>query len=184
MGSQRIIVFEGCDRVGKTNIAKALSHATGIPTFKATSEHDAYLSSKVSKRELFLNQLRYADPRVCDLLRQTRQSVIVDRSWPSEYVYSRVMKRETDAMMLEHIDEEWSKLGAEVIVCYRTSYDGIVDDIDPNIDAPVLRELTDRYFEFAEWSKCKVHKLNVDDEDLKRELNETFQLLKMELFFP
>jgi thymidylate kinase len=178
VGQQRLVFLEGCDRTGKTNIAKALSAATGIPRFKATSEHDAYLSSKVSKRELFLNQLRYADPRVCDLLKQTGQSVIFDRGFPSEYVYSQVMNRETDMKMLMHLDEEWSKLGTIVIICHRSSYEGIVDDLDPKITASVLQTLTDMYKNvFASWSKCKIHTLCVDDEDLQREVNDVLSFI-------
>ena len=59
---QQIVFFVGPDRCGKTEISKATSAAIGVPYFKASSEHDSFLSSKVTKREAFLNQLRYADP--------------------------------------------------------------------------------------------------------------------------
>jgi hypothetical protein len=171
-GPQRLVFFVGPDMCGKTNIAQALSHATGIPYFKATSEHDAYLSSKVSKRELFLNQLRYADPRVVDLLKQTGQSVVFDRGWPCEYAYSTVMGRETDNKMLWHLDEQWASLDARIVSCYRTSYMGIVDDLDEGIRAGTLHELDSAYVDFAQRTRCKVHRLCVDDEDLEREVAE------------
>lgn len=172
-GPQQIVFFVGPDQCGKTHIAQALSRATGIPYFKATSEHDAYLSSKVSKRELFLNQLRYADPRVVDLLKQGGDSRIFDRGWPCEFSYSRVMNRETDMKMLQHLDEAWAALGAKVVVCYRSSYHGIVDDLDPGITAKVLHELAEQYFEFGRsFTKCKTYNLCVDDENLNREVAE------------
>jgi hypothetical protein len=177
-GPQRIVFFVGPDMCGKTNIAQALSRATGIPYFKASSEHDAYLSSKVSKRELFNNQLRYADPRVCDLLKQTGQSVVFDRGFPCEYVYSRVMGRQSDTQMLLHLDREWANLGAWVILCYRTSYLGIVDDLDPNITSHKLDALSAEYFDFAKRiTKCRTYALCVDDEDLQRELGDVYKAL-------
>ena len=172
VGRQRIVFFVGPDRCGKTEISTALSKVTDIPYFKASSEHDAFLSSRVSKRELFLNQLRYADPRVMDLLRQTGASVIFDRGYPCEAAYSKVFNRETDIKMLQHLDEEWAKLDARIVLCHRTSYAGIRDDLDPTIEHHALNLIHDAYFEFASWTKCKLLKLNVDDENLQRELDE------------
>lgn len=162
---------------GKTNIAKAVASVTGVPYFKATSEHDSYLSSKVSKREAFLNQLRYADPRVFDVLKQTGHSIIFDRGYPCELAYSLVMKRETDNTMLVHMDEMWASLGAKVVFCRRSDYSGIVDDLDPSIGAETLAKLDAAYDHFAEVTKAKVYKLNVDDEDINREVDEVLEFM-------
>jgi|SRR5579863_1085758 len=172
VGRQRIVFFVGPDMCGKTEISKALSRVTDIPYFKASSEHDAFLSSRVSKRELFLNQLRYADPRVMDLLKQTGASVIFDRGFPCEYAYSKVFDRETDDKMLRHLDEQWAKLDARIVLCCRSGYSGIVDDLDPTVKGETLARLHDAYMDFASWTQCKVLKLNVDDENLQRELDE------------
>lgn len=169
---QRIVFFVGPDMCGKTNIAHAVSQATGIPCFKASSEHDSYLSSKASKREAFLNQLRYADPRVFDVLKQTGYSLIFDRGFPCEAVYSRVMGRETDQVMLAHMDEMWASIDARVVFCHRSSYAGIVDDLDPNIKEVTLQRLHNAYVDFANVTRCKVLRLNVDDEDIVREVSE------------
>ena len=164
---------------GKTQIAKEVSRRTGIPYFKATSEHDTYLSSKTTKREAFLNQLRYADPRVFDVLKQTGHSIIFDRGFPCEWVYSKVMGRDTDLSMLQHMDEMWASIDARIVVCYRTSYLGIVDDLDPKITSHMLDALSSEYMEFARnYTKCKVHLLCVDDEDLDREVTEVMRFLK------
>ncbi len=177
IGRQRIVFFVGPDMCGKTEIAKALSRMTDIPYFKASSEHDAFLSSRVSKRELFLNQLRYADPRVMDLLKQTGQSVIFDRGYPCEYAYSKVFERETDTKMLKHLDEQWSTLDARIVLCYRSSYAGITDDLDPTVKGEVLHKLHDAYADFASWTRCKLLRLNVDDEDLQREIDEVYHFI-------
>lgn len=175
---QKIVMICGPDMTGKTQIAQELSRRTGLPYFKATSEHTSFLSSRVSKNDQFLNQLRFADPRVLDLLRQTGHSVIFDRAYPCEYSYSKVLGRETDMKMLHHVDEEWANIGARVVLCHRSSYVGIEDDLDPTINAEVLQKLHDEYFTFASWTKTKLLKLNVDDEDLEREMREVLAFIK------
>ena len=84
MSKQHVVMFVGPDRCGKTNIIAEVERLTGIPSFKATSEHDSFLSSKTTKREAFLNQLRYADPRVFDILKQTGYSLMFDRAHPCD----------------------------------------------------------------------------------------------------
>ena len=53
--AQQVIMLVGPDRCGKTEIAKELSKRTGIPRFKASTEHDTYLNGLSG----FLNQLLY-----------------------------------------------------------------------------------------------------------------------------
>lgn len=174
---QQLIFFVGPDMCGKTNIAQTLSQLSGIPYFKATSEHTSFLGSRVSKNDQFLNQLRFADPRVYDMLRQTKHSVIFDRGFPCEFAYSQVFGRETDMTMLRHMDEAYAGLGAKIIFCRRTSYSGIKDDLDESIQEELLWKLDYSYHEFFRWSKCKRMILTVDDEDLDREINEISQFV-------
>lgn len=169
---QRIVILCGPDMCGKTHIAKELSRVTGIPYFKATSEHTSFLSSRVAKNDQFLNQLRFADPRVLDLLRQTGHSVVFDRGFPCEYSYAKVFDRETDMTMLRHLDDAYASLGAHVILCHRTDYSGIKDDLDPTVDTHLLNELHDAYWDFARWTKCKLFKLDVTDENLNKQVLE------------
>jgi hypothetical protein len=171
---QRIIVVVGPDMCGKTEIAKALASELKLPYFKASSEHETYLRHS----DRFLQQLRYADPRLIDFLRQTGYGVVVDRAWPCEFAYSRVFGRETDADMLRHVDEEMAQLDAFVIICHRTSYAGIVDDIDASITEDRLIELDQTYQEFALWTKCNNMLLNVDDENLTRELSDIMKCIR------
>jgi hypothetical protein len=162
----------GPDMTGKTQIAKELSKRTGIPYFKASSERTTYLETKVTRPELFLNQLLYADPRAFDLAKQVGFSMVMDRAYPCEAVYSQVMERKTDMDAIHVMDGLWASLGAKIVICYRSSYEGIVDDIDEKITAPVLKRLTEAYFAFSDWTRCDVLRLNVDDEDLNREVEE------------
>lgn len=75
VSEQRIIIMIGPDRCGKTEIAKRLAFLQGLPYFKASSEHETYLS----KQGQFVQQLKHADPRMVDFLSQTGHSVIFDR---------------------------------------------------------------------------------------------------------
>lgn len=175
---QKLVFFIGPDRCGKTQISKAVSKALNIPYFKATSEHTSFLSTRVSTSDQFLNQLRFADPRVLDILRQTGHSVIFDRGFPCEYAYSKVMGRETDMVMLKHVDEAYAALGAAVVFCHRSSYNGIRDDLDPSIGQELLDRLHAAYELFTYWTKCRLLRLNVDDENLDREVREVVDFVK------
>lgn len=171
---QKLVFFVGPDMCGKTQIAKHVARYLRVPYFKASDEHNSYLS----KKDRFINQLRYADMRVFDVLKQTGQSVVFDRGYPCEWVYSQVFERETDMDVLKLEDESYASLGATIILCHRSSYAGIVDDIDPRIENHVLCELHDAYFDFAKWTKCRLLKVNVDDEDLERETREIVDFVR------
>jgi deoxyadenosine/deoxycytidine kinase len=176
--NQDLVFFVGPDMTGKTQIAQATAAELQVPYFKATSEHTSFLSMRVSTSDQFLNQLRFADPRVLDMLRQTGHSVVFDRGFPCEYAYSKVFCRETDVVMLRHLDEEYAKLGACVIFCHRSSYEGLRDDLDSSIGHELLSELHAAYEDFVSWSKCSVLRLNVDDEDLNREVTDVVDFVR------
>jgi|SRR6478609_1243816 len=180
MSQQQLVFLVGPDRCGKTEIAKELSRWLNVPYFKATSEHTTFLSSRVSKNDQFLNQLRFAEPRVIDILRQTKHSMVFDRGFPCEFVYSKVMGRETDLTMLSHVDEAYSMMGAKIIICRRSSYVGIQDDLDPTIKEETLQQLDDAYFEFLAMTRCKSLVLNVDDENLDREIKDILDFLDVD----
>jgi thymidylate kinase len=165
---QQILFVVGPDMSGKTNIAKAIVAETGFAYFKASSEHGTYLKSK----NRFIDQLRHADPRVADFMKQTGVNVIMDRGFPCEYAYSKVLGRRTDKKMIKMMDEAYASLGSKILFCHRSSYEGIIDDIDSKLDAQKLQLIHEAYEEFFKMSKCSVHHLNVDDEDLKREVDE------------
>lgn len=159
---------------GKTQIAKELSRRLDVPYFKAASEHQSFLKEP----NKFVMQLRYADPRVADLLRQTGHSVIFDRAWPCEWVYSQALGRVTDWDALRHSDQLYASIGTKIVICRRASYEGIVDDIDPRLNGSLLAAIDGLYEEFSRWTKCETMFLNVDDEDLDREVSEIERWLR------
>lgn len=173
---QRVLLCGGPDRCGKTNILKELERRTGIPYFKATTERSNFVSSQ----ERFINELRYADPRVADILYQTGWSMLIDRGYMCEWVYARFFDRPTDMKALRVMDNEYKKIGAKILICTRKSFAGIQDDLDPRIDEQALTRISGLYEEFSRWTKCKTHTLFVDDEDLEREVNEVLTYLEVQ----
>lgn len=153
---------------GKTQISKEWSNVKNIPYFKASSEHETYLE----KKDKFINQLKFSDTRMVDFLSQTKHSVIFDRAWPCEFAYSKVFNRQTDLNVLKSVDYAYSQLNTNLILCYRSSYKGIVDDLDSTINSDKLSKIEKAYREFLAITKCKYYILNVDDNNLQREIEE------------
>ena len=175
--SQQIIVFVGPDKCGKTEIAHELSQQLGIPTFKASTE-----KGKFRDEEDFILEMQYADPRMVDILKQTGYSIILDRAWPCEWVYSTAFNRETDGDAIFKSDNGFANLGAKVVVCYRTSYNGLVDeDAQDRLTEDMLGKLEQLYRSFAQMSACEIYFLNVDDEDLEREVSEIMTFINEEI---
>jgi len=176
MKRQQIIVLDGADMCGKTQIARELSHRINVPYYKASDEHQAF----VGKQDYFINSLKYSDTRLVDFIRQTETSVIFDRCWPSEYVYSLFFDRPTDLETLWEIDRRYAQLGAKIVLCTRSTFAGIHDDLKPDWIGPEeLHRLDMLYHLFAADSKCEIHWLNVDDENLDREVTEIQKFLDL-----
>lgn len=155
-----VVFVCGPDKCCKTKIVKKLARALAVPAFKASSER----SNFVGRSTEFLPELRFADPRIVDFLAQTKHSVVFDRGYPCEYVYSKVLERVTDQEALWKIDEGYAKLGAVVIICHRLSYKGIVDDLRPDLlTEHVLEDLDSVYTKFQGLSKCRSMRVAVDD---------------------
>ena len=165
--AQRIIIYDGPDRSGKTEQAKELSQRLGIPYFKNAAEHVHFQSNP----GYFLNAIRYVDTYFTSYLEASGASVILDRAWPSEWIYSQALDRKTDFELLRHLDNRHAALGTVIVIPSRSDYSNAVDDYD-NINKNFLK-IHELYKEFAKWTKCNVIELNVDDEDLSREMRET-----------
>ncbi len=175
---QKIILMEGPDRTGKTNIAQELSRRIYVPYFKNSDEVRNFLDPK----DYYVNILRYADPYFISYLRQTKNSVIIDRHYPSEWVYSRVFSRKTDMEALRRTDEAMASLDAKIIICFRNDYTDRHDDHFPEIITDnKLKLLHEGYAQFCSWTKCETHWINVDDENLDREVNEILDKAQLHL---
>lgn len=169
-----ILSLEGPDRTGKSEIAAELSRQLGIPVFKNTAEW----STDLKDPSYFKNLLIYGGTFLIDFILQTRPSAILDRYYPSEWVYSRFFNRETNEEVICKIDEKFAEAGGKIILCRRRSYNGIQDDLHSYVDCHALEGLDQLYDDFTKWTKCKVITVWVDDENLEREVNEIREWLK------
>jgi len=175
MSDQKIIIFDGPDGCGKTNIAAALSRLLDIPVFKNEFEWDHF--NLGSSNDYFIKAIEYQHPYVLSFLKQTRHSAIFDRAHPSEFAYSRVFERTTSWRALKMCDDMSAEMSVKIIIPYRTNYENVDDEFGVN---PIkLVEIESEYRAFAKWTKCDVMWLNVDDEDLDREIKEIVDFLEM-----
>lgn len=92
MEKPTIIIFEGPDKVGKTTIAKKFCGLLGANYFKYHAQQ-SFLTDKELRPDLATSLI--AD-FFLDFLHQVemREVLVCDRGAPSEYVYSRALKRE------------------------------------------------------------------------------------------
>ena len=172
--NQQIIIFEGPDGCGKTNISTELSSGLGVPYFKNKDEWKFF----VDDPSYFVNALTYGDPYFLSYLEQTGASVIVDRWYPSEWVYSQIFDRPTNMDALDRIDHRAAALGAKIIIPVREDYSDVVDQFDEVITPSILQNVHEAYLRFADWTACSTFFLNVDDEDITRELAEIQDFLR------
>lgn len=168
-------MFEGPDRCGKSNIAKELSSRFSIPYFKNRNEFKSFVGFD---SEYFVNTLRYAEPFFLDFVEQSNSSFVIDRSYPSEWCYSKLFNRRSDELMIWNIDAEYARLGTKIVIPHRTSYVGLKDDESCGlINDEKMTILDALYKEFAKHTCCQTLMLNVDDEDLDREVKEIVEFL-------
>jgi len=165
---QLVLMFGGPDMTGKTNIAKELSLRMNVPYFKSSDEGRTFLDNQ----DRFIMDLRYDDKRMEDFILKKGNSVIFDRGYPCEWVYSRFFSRKTDEAALRYVDDVHSRIGTKLIVTYRSSYDNIVDDLNPEIAGSKLKEIEGLYREFSTWTRCNCHFVNVDSSDLNQEIRD------------
>lgn len=171
MKQNEIIILEGPDRCGKTEIGKSLAKKRGLSYFKNHNEHKSFTT------KTFLNTAFIEAYYLIDMLKQIqfgRRGIILDRHMPSEYVYSTVFNRETDDDGIWTVDTQLSMLGATIIYCYKDYYDDYGDEI---IDVAFIDKIKTTYLEYFERTEMPVLYLNTTDEDLERELSEIEEFL-------
>lgn len=163
---QLVIIMEGPDGCGKTEIGKALSEILGIPYFKVNSEHENWRKGK------FKEALEFDQTYISQFLQQTGHSCIIDRAYPSEKCYSSVFNRDTNSEVLAEVDDRFSSMGTIIVLCRRTwdGYSAVTDELVENVGQ--LRDLDAAYEDFREWTKCNVVEIFVDEhgDDLARQI--------------
>ena len=149
------LLVEGPDGCGKTEIARDLATELKLAYFKVDSERKNWDESTFKSSLWF-------DFTLPQFLWQAKvPGVVFDRSYGSEWVYSRVFERETNVPMLERTDFGFSGVGAIQVVLLRRDYrDARQDDLVAPGKLPLLHEA---YLKFIDWTRCDVVTMRVDD---------------------
>lgn len=145
-------------------MAQELSRYLDIPYFKNEDEHKYFHADPA----YFIHAIRYVDTYFTKYLEASGASVILDRAWPSEWVYSKVFGRETDNFILDFLDKKNAELGTLIISPYRKNYD-LLDDYD-NIKENIVK-IDQLYLELSKWTGCKMLRFCVDDLTLDQEMD-------------
>lgn len=178
---RQLVIIDGPDMTGKSEIAHELEkclvkYGQHAPYFK--NENERAMFGTASAAEYFTNTLRYGMSYMLSYFEQSDSGVIFDRCYPSEWVYTRLFDRPTDHDALQKCDDRFAAIGMKIILTHRSSYAGRSDDSHPElIGSDRLQQLDTLYRKFAAWTKCEVMMLNVDDEDLKREVHDCLRFL-------
>lgn len=159
-----IIIFEGVDNCGKTNISQALVERA-LPThkyFKVKQEriHVEKVDPAILK-EAHMLQLNF----FYELARQADINVVMDRFYPSEYVYGSIF-REVDIDAIMEFDKLYAELGTKIIILVKED-DKLEDELWTKEQLLMVKR---RYEDFAANTACEVLVLHTDDEDLDAQI--------------
>ncbi|MBC8408729.1 MAG: hypothetical protein H8E12_08440 [Rhodobacteraceae bacterium] len=159
---QKLIIWEGCDGCGKTNIAAAVSERLGIPVYKSGLE-DQMFHDKDSQYLV----LRHGNYEMIKLLDVTNSNVMFDRFFPSEWVYSQVFDRQQDLDTVLALDKYWSQLGGKIIWLDKPN----IEENDELVPRSKYNEIRKKYKEYMKLTKCDVLYLDTTDRDLEKQVD-------------
>lgn len=149
-----VIFFGGPDGCGKTEVSTALSRELCVPRFKAPTE------VKNWKDGTFKQSLKF-DYLLPSFVAQTGTSFVSDRSYACEWVYAQTFRPETfDEKLLREVDNGW--LHADAMHVILTMNDFKLVRPDELVDRSRLKEISDRYIEFCQWTCLPAVVLEVD----------------------
>jgi len=162
MSDQQIIIFEGHDGTGKSQIAEEISKRQEIPVFKNEQEFDRWWDPEISTR--------YSARHLVSFLEQTGHSVILDRHYPSEYVYGKMFGRAISEVLIWELDHRMAKMDATIVECrkkpenYEEDSHGIVEDTE------MYDELKFWYGKFKSNTECEYIEFMTDSEKLQQQV--------------
>jgi len=166
---QNLIIFEGPDLCGKTNIAEEVSRRLGIPVYKSGREHDLFYD----KDAQYLT-LKYGNFEMIKILETTRANIMFDRFFPSEWVYSQVYDRTRDLDLVMEYDQYWASLGGKIIWLDKPEMDGK----DELIENSRYNEIRQRYEEYMALTECDIFRLDTTDRDLENQVKKICNFIK------
>ena len=154
----RIFIIEGVDCAGKSSLIEKiklnLQYVTHIQDLAQTVD-----PSQKDRRELenkLLNLDRFEiDLIIHNVIKQINGYVLLDRCFPSEYVYSRLFDRKLHDKQTFALDKLYSYCNATIVYCKRQKFDEKLYK-DKYIDVKDIAKLEEYYEQFFKGTNCKV----------------------------
>ena len=155
-----VLILEGVDRAGKTTIGYELSRLLKIPIYKGSSPHNLSLP--------FYMETEISQTIFHDFLYKTKYSIILDRAYPSEYVYSTVYKRKTNRKMLHKLDIKFRDLNT-VLIYVHADYNVLKSRFttERKVRTSKIRSIANEYDKFLESTKLRVIRVDTTAQTAK-----------------
>jgi len=163
---QKIIIFEGHDRAGKTTIAKELAKQCDFQYFKSNSQKFHF------KNDDFHLAVHYEGDLWIDILNQLNfgNGIILDRFVGSEVAYSTAFKRPTVVKSyLDWVDKQLQLLNTKIIYCFKNDFHGEFHDDCISLDR--IQEIKFGYeLYFNSYTELPNLRLDTTNEDLEEQI--------------
>ena len=153
-----IIIFEGHDMTGKSNIAKQLAKELDIKIFKNKRDKSRWWDSNIDTI--------YAGDIIVQMLEQLKINLILDRFHGSEYAYARAFNRPYCENNIWVLDKRLAKINTIIIYCYKTKKYYKKDDHDIT-NIKYYNKIKKEYVNFLKHSECRILKICTNNENLK-----------------
>lgn len=168
---KNIILFEGHDDSGKSNIATELSKQTNIPYFKCSLEHKMFKQVDCDFDQE--HQLKYDTLKFIQLIQQNViNNVIVDRDYVSEYVYGKLFREEkyntnNCDYYVKLYDRMYFLTNLLIILTHKPDLNDYKDELVNLTDA---KRVYKRYITFLNFTINNVLMLDTTNKDLENQL--------------
>jgi len=159
---QIIVILDGPDGTGKTEISQGLSKVLRIHTFKNPLEGTLF------RNKTFQEEMKYVPEYIAAFLKQTGESIIFDRHYPAEYAYAKTLNRDFDEDKFWNIDKAFAAINTKIIICHKSTYTNYEDDLVP---MKCQEDIFRHYLVFATKSSCKNYFMDTSTQNLPEQLS-------------
>ncbi len=169
-----ILLFEGVDNTGKTELAKAVSSKYNAFYFRMNNQIPSLSREDSANMQKYIYQEWYL---LYDFIRQSKlKNIVFDRSYISEYAYGYVLRQKTYSHKTDSkifmIDQLFKELDSHVVYCYKDKDTLFKDYSDKYVTSKKIPLLEKRYENYLSKTLLPTHKINMSSRDIKIELSQ------------